>query len=41
MGGLGLLGIVTEIALQLQPNSRTIVELRRGLSDARMVPKLK
>jgi L-gulonolactone oxidase len=41
VGGLGLLGIVTEITLQLQPNSQTIVEVRNGLNDATMVADLK
>lgn len=41
VGGLGLLGIVTEITLQLQPNSQTIVEVRKGLNDTTMVTDLK
>lgn len=40
VGGLGLLGIVTEVTLQLQPKSRTIVEMRKGLNDAHMVAEL-
>ncbi|XP_024379015.1 probable L-gulonolactone oxidase 4 [Physcomitrium patens] len=41
VGGLGLLGIATEITLQLQPNSRTIVEVRKGLKDTNMVADVK
>jgi len=41
VGGLGLLGIVTEFTLQLQPNSRTIVEVRKNLEDTHMVGELK
>ena len=41
VGGLGLLGIVTEVTLQLQPNSRTIVEIRRDLDDTNMVAEIK
>ena len=40
VGGLGLLGIVTEVTLQLQLNSRTIVEVRKGLNNTRIVPEL-
>ncbi|KAG0610744.1 hypothetical protein M758_7G088100 [Ceratodon purpureus] len=41
VGGLGLLGIVTELTLQLQPNSRTVVEVRKGLDDTNMVADVK
>lgn len=41
VGGLGLLGIVTELTLQLQPNSRTVVELRKSLNDTKIVADLK
>lgn len=37
VGGLGLLGIVTEFTLQLQPNSRTVVEVRKRMNDSNMV----
>jgi len=37
VGGLGLLGIVTEFTLQLQPNSRTVVEVRKRLNDSNIV----
>ena len=30
VGGLGLLGVVTEVTLQLQPLSFTVVETRSG-----------
>lgn len=40
VGGIGLLGIVTEITFKLQPNSRTIVEVRKRLQDANMVAEL-
>lgn len=41
VGGLGLLGIVTEITLQLQPPSRTVVETRDNLDDTHIVSDLK
>lgn len=41
VGGLGLLGIATEFTLQLQANSRTILEVRKGLSDENIVADLK
>lgn len=41
VGGLGLLGIATEFTIQLQANSRTIVETRKGLIDANLVADLK
>lgn len=40
VGGLGLLGIATEFTLQLQAKSRTIVEVRKGLSDDNIVADL-
>lgn len=40
VGGLGLLGVATEFTLQLQPNSRTIVETRLGLSDENIAEDL-
>lgn len=40
VGGLGLLGIATEFTLQLQAKSRTIVEVRKGLSDDTIVADL-
>lgn len=39
--GLGLLGIVTELTLQLQANSRTVVEVRKGLKDGNIAAELK
>ncbi|KAG0623938.1 hypothetical protein M758_3G212900 [Ceratodon purpureus] len=41
VGGLGLLGIATEFTFQLQENSRTMVETRKGLRDVDMVADLK
>jgi len=41
IGGLGLLGIITELTLQLEANSRTIIESREDLNDANMVGDLK
>ncbi|KAG0606949.1 hypothetical protein M758_9G181600 [Ceratodon purpureus] len=41
VGGLGLLGIVTEVTLQLQPYSRSIVEVRKDLKDKNIVDDLK
>ncbi|XP_073391725.1 L-gulonolactone oxidase 2 [Physcomitrium patens] len=41
VGGLGLLGVVTEFTLKLQPNSRTIVDTRKGLDDTNLVLDLK
>ena len=40
VGGLGLLGVVTEITLQLQPNTRTVVEVRKDLNDTNMVAEV-
>lgn len=37
VGGLGLLGIVTEFTLQLDPPSRTVVETRNNLDDTHIV----
>jgi L-gulonolactone oxidase len=37
VGGLGLLGIVTEFTLQLEPPSRTVVETRNNLDDTHIV----
>ena len=37
VGGLGLLGIVTEFTLQLEPSSRTVVETRNNLDDTHIV----
>jgi L-gulonolactone oxidase len=37
VGGLGLLGIVTELTLQLEPRSRTVVETRNNLDDTHIV----
>ncbi|KAG0620399.1 hypothetical protein M758_4G213200 [Ceratodon purpureus] len=41
VGGLGLLGIITEFTLQLQPPSLTVVESRNDLDDSHIVPELK
>lgn len=41
VGGLGLLGIITEFTLQLQPPSLTVVETRNDLDDSNIVPELK
>lgn len=41
VGGLGLLGIATEFTLQMQPNSRTVVETRKKLKDTNIVAELK
>ena len=41
VGGLGLLGVATEFTLQLQPNSRTIVETRKRLKDTNIVADIK
>lgn len=41
IGGLGLLGIITEFTLQLEPYSWTIVETRNDLHDANIVAELK
>ena len=41
VGGLGLLGIVAEVTLQLQPYSRSIVEVRKDLKDTNIVDDLK
>jgi FAD/FMN-containing dehydrogenase len=40
VGGLGLLGILTEVTLQLRPLSYTIVETRNHLDDTNMVSEL-
>lgn len=40
VGGLGLLGIITEFTLQLQPPSMTVVESRVDLDDANIVSEL-
>ena len=37
VGGLGLLGIVTEFTLQLEPRSRIVVETRNNLDDINIV----
>ena len=37
VGGLGLLGIVIEFTLQLEPRSRTVVETRNNLDDMNIV----
>lgn len=40
VGGLGLLGILTEVTLQLRPLSYTIVETRNHLDDTNMVSEV-
>lgn len=40
LGGLGLLGVITEITFQLGPSSLTVVEVRDDLDDANMVAEL-
>lgn len=41
VGGLGILGVLTEVTLELQPLSFTVVETRSGLDDANMVGELR
>lgn len=41
VGGLGLLGVLTEVTLQLQPPSFTVVETRSHLDDTNMVSELR
>jgi hypothetical protein len=40
VGGLGLLGVLTEVTLQLHPRSYTVVESRNNLDDNNMVAEL-
>lgn len=40
VGGLGLLGVLTEVTLQLEPLSFTVVETRANLDDTNMVSEL-
>jgi FAD/FMN-containing dehydrogenase len=40
LGGIGLLGVITEITFQLEPSSLTVVEVREDLDDATMAAEV-
>ncbi|KAG0600278.1 hypothetical protein M758_11G021100 [Ceratodon purpureus] len=40
LGGLGLIGVITEVTFEFEPESFTVVEVREDLDDANMVMEL-